>query len=458
MDKRTVRTLAVSVSSFLGLGVNLLAQNPNPIIQPPGFTLTLPNYLMTPIGQVGGLEGGAFVARANDASSNWYNPAGLALAHESSVSSSAGSYQLLSVIPKDLQSEDSGGSSQQVPALVGVVVKRLFPDKRWTLGFSAVRTNSWQQETDAQIDELALPSSRLLSYSAASQFRRNEFSLGMGFGDQGPWRFGAATSIANTTVSAVGSLGDQVVTPTGLDAALADRRVSGNITQLRLTGGVQYQATPEILLGALVRTPGLRLFRSGEFGLDAVAHSGDATASLSFFDPKPTFNYKLPFQATAGAAWVCSRFQLEVDVSFFSGTSAYELFSSERSAISIFDDGNGGPPVVQQVPFNPVITDNRAIVNVALGGSYALTANQVWVLHYGFHTDFSPVGDQDDFFSKVDTYSVTLGVSGSVAGFTAAVGVNYLFGDANNVPLADILDSDITIKSVAIIYSVAYRF
>jgi hypothetical protein len=457
MDKRTVRTLAVSVSIFLGLAVSLFAQ-PNPIIQPPGFTLTLPNYLMTPIGQVGGLEGGAFVARANDASSNWYNPAGLALAHESSVSSSAGSYQLLSVLPKDLQDEDSGGSSQQVPALVGVVVKKLFPDARWTAGFSAVRTNSWEQETDAQVDQLALPPARLLSYSADSQFRRNEFSLGMGYGDKGPWRFGAALSVANTTVSAVGSLGDQTVTPTGLDAALADRRVSGNITQLRLTGGVQYQVTPEILLGALVRTPGLRLFRSGEFGFDAVETAGATTASLSFFDPAPTFNYKLPFQATAGAAWVCNRFQLELDVSFFSGNSPYDLFTSEKTATSIFDDGQGGPPVVGHAPFVPVVSDNRAIVNVALGGSYALTANQVWILHYGFHTDFSPVGDADEFFSKVDMYSVTLGVSGSVAGFTAAVGVNYQFGDANNVPLAEILDSDITVKSFAIIYSVAYRF
>ena len=120
MDKRTVRSPGVFVCTFLGLAASLFAQNP-PIIQPPGFTLTLPNYLMTPIGQTAGLKGGAFVARANDASSNWYNPAGLALAHQSSVSSSAGSYQLLSVVPEDLQTEDSGGSSQQVPALVGVV-------------------------------------------------------------------------------------------------------------------------------------------------------------------------------------------------------------------------------------------------------------------------------------------------------------------------------------------------
>ena len=76
----------------------------------------------------------------------------------------------------------------------------------------------------------------------------------------------------------------------------------------------------------------------------------------------------------------------------------------------------------------------------------------------GFSTDFSPVGQEDEYFSKVDLYGATVGVSGTVGGLTAALGVNYQFGSANDVPLADILDSDIDIQSIAIIYSLAYRF
>src|SRR5262245_54803619 len=455
MDQRIVRFLGISALAASNLAVPAAAQE---LIVPPEFALTLPNYFMTPIGQVGGLEGGAYVARANDASSNWYNPAGLALAQKSSVSSSAGTYQLLSVVPKDLESEDTGGSSFQVPALVGVVVKKPWGDPGWTAGFAGVRTNSWEQQTDAQIDELSRTPGRLLSYSADSQFRSNEFSVGVGYQSGGSWRAGGALSVANTSLRTVGSLGVQTVQPTGLDAGLGDRRATGSITQLRLTAGGQYQVTPEILLGALVRTPGLTLFRSADYSLDAVATSGAETASLTFFDPKPKFTYKLPFQAIAGAAWMKDCFQLEVDVSFSSGTSAYNLFSSEQTSTLIFDDGQGGPPVIQHPPFAPVVTENRAIVNVALGGSYALTANKVWVLHFGFNTDFSPVGDADQFFSKVDLYSATLGLSGTVGGFTAALGVNYQFGNADDVPLAEILNSDISIDTIAIIYSVAYRF
>ncbi len=152
------------------------------------------------------------------------------------------------------------------------------------------------------------------------------------------------------------------------------------------------------------------------------------------------------------------RFQLELDVLFSAGTSPYDLFSSTKSATYIFDDGQGGPPVVEEIPFGNVVSDTRAVVNVALGGSYALTESKVWVLHFGFGTDFSPVGDEDEYFSKVDLYGATAGISGTVGGLTAALGVNYQFGSANDVPLADILDSDIDISSIAIIYSLAYRF
>ena len=456
MKSRIPRALAIAAAAF-NLAAGLAAQGTS-ILQPPAFALTLPNYYMTPIGQVASLEGGAYVARTDDASSNWYNPAGLALADKSSVSSSAGTYQILSLVPTDLQSEDSGGSSQQVPALVGVVVKKLLHDQRFTLGFAGVRTNSWEQQTDVQIDELSLTPGRLLSYSADSQFRRSEFSGGVGYADGGPWRFGGTLAIANTNLHTNGSLAESIVESNGLSAGQASQRVSGSITQLRVTGGAQYQLTPEILLGAIARSPGVTLFRSADYSADAVASAGDASASFSFFDPKPRFDYKLPFQLVAGAALDRGRWELEVDVMFSTGTSSYDLFSSDQTGILILDDGQGGPPVVEQVPFGDVVSENRAVFNVAFGGSYALTENRVWALHFGFHTDYSPVGDADQFFSRVNLYSATLGVTGTVSGFTAALGFNYQFGDANEVPLAEVLQSDIAVDSLAIIYSVAYRF
>jgi hypothetical protein len=454
MNRRATRVLGIAIAA-VGFAMGLAAQG---LLQPSGFSLTLPNYGMTPIGQVAGMEGGAFVARANDASSNWYNPAGLALAQKSSISSSAGTYQSFSLVPEALTNDDSGGSSQTVPALVGVVVKNLFGGENWTAGFAAVRTNSFEQETDAQIDNLFGDPSRFVDYSADSSYRRSEYSLGVGFTCARAWRFGATLAVANTSLRAVGSILNQRLDPDGLFAELATRRASGSITQLRLTAGAQYQLTPEILLGANVRSPGLDLFRSAEFSYDALGHQGAGTASLAFFDPDPRFDYRLPFQASMGAALEKERFQIEVDVNFASGSSPYDLFTSERTATLIVDDGSGNPPIVSDVAFQDVVSENEFVVNVAAGGSYALTKNKVWTLHFGFNTDFSPVGDADTYFSQVDLYGLTAGISGSVEGFTAAVGFNYQWGDASNVPLADVLDSDLSVSSWAIIYSVAYRF
>ena len=79
-------------------------------------------------------------------------------------------------------------------------------------------------------------------------------------------------------------------------------------------------------------------------------------------------------------------------------------------------------------------------------------------MYLGFNTAFSPVGDEDQYFSRVDLYGITGGVSGTVAGFTAAIGLNYQWGDASNVPLADLLDSNITVDTISVIYSIAYKF
>ena len=454
MKITAARIPALAVATATLIAASLAAQVPPQT----SFTLTLPNYNTIPIGQVGGLEGGAFIARTNDASSNWYNPAGLGLAKTSSVSSSAGTYQLLSLVPKDLQSEDSGGSTQQVPALVGIVIKKPFGDDRYTAGIAVVRTNSWSQQTDAQIDDLGAIPGRLLTYSADSEFRRVEASLALAYADGGPWRFGANLAGANTTLRAVGSVSDLLTAPTGLEAVQTSRRINGSVTQIRAAAGVQYQMTPEILLGSVVRSPGVTLFRSGDYSFDGQAAAGGESASVTFFDPGIRFDYKLPFQIGVGAAMALQRFELELDATLSTGHSSYDFLRTERQATFIFDDGLGGPPVVSRLPVAAVQAETDTVVNFAFGGYYALTADKVWKLHFGFNTDFSPVGDDDEFFTKVDLYGLTLGISGETRHFVASIGANYSFGNANSAPLAELLDSDIDLNAIALIYSLAYRF
>src|SRR5512136_2186838 len=114
---------------------------PLPDVAVPPHPVMLPNYNTIPVGENGSLQGGAYVARVRDASATWFNPAGLAGAENSSVSGSAGMFQLVSVLPESIQG--SGGSFQQMPAAVGVVVKQPLGLKRWSGGFQVTSTGNW---------------------------------------------------------------------------------------------------------------------------------------------------------------------------------------------------------------------------------------------------------------------------------------------------------------------------
>lgn len=442
--------------ALVGMALGAGALHAQDELSPPPLNIILPNYETLPVGQIGGLEGGAYVARVNDATSNWYNPAGLTLAKTSSISSSAGTYQLLSLVPEALP--EAGNSVQQVPALVGVVVKKLFGNDQLTAGFALVRTNAWDQETDAQLDQLDRPLPNVLTYSSDSEFWQTDASAAVGWDPEGPWRFGGALATTFTTLRAVEAISNRALSETGTENVFAAGRASGSVTHTRLTAGAQYDASDSWRLGAIIRSPGLRLFRSGNYNLDILVTEGPESTSLVFFDPDITFNYKLPFEAAVGAAWSHDRLEFELDVKFYSGISAYDLFSTQRLATLITDDGQGGPPVVTPVVVQPVVAESQSVVNVAVGGHYAFSTNRVWIVHFGFNTDFTPVGDADRFFTPVDLYGISLGVSGQTTHIIASLGVHYSFGSADNLRLADLLTTNISVDTWGFLYSLAYRF
>jgi hypothetical protein len=454
---RAVRLLvrvAVSVFGLFSLVDRLSAQT----VELPPSNVVLPNYDSIPIGLTGGLQSGAYVARAQDDTANWYNPAGLSQAQTSSISTSAGTYQLLSLDIEQLP--DKGTGTQQVPALLGILIKKPWGNECWNAGILLVRTNSWLQETDAQLNRLVGGTGDLLTYSADSYFQRVEGSLGLSYSDGGPWRFGAALSGVYTYLRTVQSTSESVVADTGLSAAQSAGRQTGSLGQGRLAVGVQYDLSPEFHLGALARTPGFTVVRDGTYTVDAIATLPEATATLSFFDQDIRFNYKLPFEFVAGAAYIRDKFELELDVKFYTGNSAYNLFETQKTATLINSGVPGSPPIVTQVPVSNIVTDVRAIVNVAAGGHFYFSQNRAWKLHFGFNTDMSPVGDEDQFFAQVDLYSFRIGVSGETRHFVGSLGVQYAFGSAT-VPferISETTTSKVDVHSLGFLYSLGYRF
>jgi hypothetical protein len=127
----------------------------------------LPNYNSVAIGEIGSLEGNAFVARADDSSAAWYNPAGLTLAKQSTVSGSGGAFQSVAVTPEGFKK--SGTSFRIIPTATSFTVKDLFGSKKWAGGLSLAVVNAWAQSVDGQRTFTNTAASERVMYSSLSE-------------------------------------------------------------------------------------------------------------------------------------------------------------------------------------------------------------------------------------------------------------------------------------------------
>jgi hypothetical protein len=436
------------------------AQTPPPVANPP-FNVTLPNYTTVPVGELASLEAGAFVARANDTSSAFYNPAGLTRAERTSISGNAGVFQFGSVSPEGLN--QSGGSFQQIPAMFAFVLNNLMGREQWAGGLSVARVNAWMQGVDAERTLAAGTSSDRIAYSSESAISGWLVNMGAGYSNSNKLRLGGSIDVQLTTTERRQSIADQFRTPTGLAAVLVGSRGTGWMTHLRLSAGAQYDLTPSVTVGALVRSGGLGLMSSGTTSLEGLSRVGSVTTTASFLDASPDVEYRLPVEFKAGAAWKGTRAQVEIDILAFTGTGDYDSFTSDETLTVLVDQGTGTPPLVQVYPFRPPVVDSRSVVNVAIGGAYNLRSDGAWVLHGGYATDGSPVGDRDTTFTKINLNKITGGVSGRTKYFLGSAGLQYTTGTSDTILLAPLQNGQevttrIKMKNLGFLYSLALLF
>ena len=355
-----VCTMGVAAASPAG------AQTPPPVAEPP-FNVILPNYNTVPVGELASLEAGAFVARANDTSSAFYNPAGLTRADRTSISGNAGAFQFGSVSPEGLN--NAGASFQQIPAMFAFVLNNLLGREQWAGGLSLARVNAWMQGVDAERTLATGTASNRLAYSSESSMSGWLVNLGAGYSNSNKLRLGASLDAQLTMTERRQSLGDQYRTSTGLAAVLVGSKGSASTTHLRVTAGGQYDLTPSITVGAVVRSGGLGLLSSGSTTLEGLSRVGPVTTTASFFDEAPEVEYRIPVELKAGVAWKGARAQVEVDFIAYTGTGTYDALTSNQTVTVIVDQGLGAAPLVQEYPFRAPVVDSRAVINVSVGGA-----------------------------------------------------------------------------------------
>ena len=426
------------------------------VVTPPP-NLVLANYDNVPVGPFGGLEGSAYVARVDDPSAAWFNPAGLARETAAQVSGSAGVYQSTSITPESLPNR--GGSFQQLPNFVGFTFS---PRPRLTLGAALLTTNSWNQETDAELISPVAGGQQRFAYSADSTYERRNLALSAGYQANQAWRFGGGLAFSLMDVRLVQTVSDRIGDPAGLRSLLVNSRASGSAIQLRSQAGVQYDRS-QWRLGAALRTPGLTFHRSGAVTLDGLIDAGAVSAGASLFDPDADLDYKLPWEFQGGAAWVRNRVELEVDLQTYSSIDAYSMLTSAQPVVVYGDAGASQPPSVISQPFGGLMSASDGVINVSAGGHVRPLQNRDLRLHAGIGSNQSPVASQDQIFNKVDLVVWSLGASGSLGRLQFAVGFNHQAGKAHDVMLRNLLSGQVVQSSMDVamtgfIYSLAYQF
>ena len=430
------------------------AQDVTPIISPPP-NIIVPNYNGVPTGPLGGLEGSAYVARAADTSAPWLNPAGLPQAG-TQLSGSVSTYMLTTITPRFLP---SGGSTQHLPNLVGATGKF----KGFAVGFSIVTTASWNAGFSAAYFINTGASPDRFSYTSNANFTQRATIGAVGRDIGKKWRVGGALALQGTSMHSTQIISDRVNEPTGLRTLLFTSDAGGSIDHARFIFGTQYQPIPAVRLGFTVRTSGLAYGRGGTAKLDATLTGDNYTIGATAFDNGAHFDYKLPFETVAAAAFVSKRVEIEADVKSYSSIDPYTMLSSGEPLTIYTDHADGSAGTIDNRTLPTLTTSSKSVTNVTVGGHVLVVPSWSMKLHAGIGTDFSPVPQEDHVaFDRVDFWVLTAGASGAIGKLTFALGVNYRRGNSDNLILRNLIiqpvQTHLDIKTVGLTYAINYKF
>jgi hypothetical protein len=428
------------------------------VVTPPANVL-LPNYDSVPVGPNAGLEGSAYVARVSDPSAAWLNPAGLGHATASEVSGSSGLFQISNVSPSALP--DTGGSVQQLPSVVGFTAANVLR-QGFTLGLSVLTSSSWTQDTNSQLTVDRGTARERFAYSADSEFQQHVGAGSVGYAS-GRLRLGGGLAFVYTDVVKNDVISDRLGSPTSLRSLIIETRASGSAFQMRPLFGAQFDVSPHVHLGGMIRTPALTLYKSASATEESLAENGSASIGASFFDSDADFTYRQPFEFHGGVAYTAARGEIELDVHAYTPISAYAMIASDQPIVTYTNPGAGAAPGVSTRPFGGAISQSRGIANVAVGGHLLLNSNGVWRLHYGAATDFSPVGAEDKVFTKLNRFGWSIGISGTKGPLQFTAGVNYRSGSSEDIVIRNLqngeqVTSTISVQTLGLIYSLSYKF
>ena len=305
-----------------------------PIPIPIPKALIFPNYDNVLVGQNQALEGGAYIARAGDASANFYNPAGLVVSEKTSLNASSTGYTVTRLSSEALNTSISSTKIDAVPGYFGVVVAPPFTDARnLRLGISVTRGVAWSPGSiDQTTDVPGANAIDRITYSTDASFKTLVYQIA------GAWapvadrsfRLGLAVGLSQTNYSNDSTFSGLLSLAGQPGQFLSTLRATGNEWDVIFGLGAQWDILPALTLGVLVRSPGLRIGNGSLVTYESSLLRPGAPTTSFFRDQNGQFQYKQPWEASLGIAYRFGVAELEADLRFHDAVSSYSFYHSNE--------------------------------------------------------------------------------------------------------------------------------
>jgi hypothetical protein len=332
----------------------------------------------------------------------------------------------------------------------------------WRLGFAIARPVSWRPGSlDESSQYPSTDSYERLSYKALSDFSTQVGRVAVGWRAAPRFRLGAGLGLAWTSLGLDQGVTDHLVS--GGNATTTGRRLSAEGTTYHVVGtfGAQWDPHARWALGVRASTPGWRLSGSSQLDYEGMRSTEAEDAVLALRDEQARFEYRLPTEIAAGIAFRFDRGAIEVDARWHAGTPVYDIYATNVVG-TLTVDAAGEPSEISAAVFAPTVYEARSVLNLAVGGRYALS--RAWLLHGGFYTDTSPVaGAGDAFFPKIDFTGGTIGATLSGDHLSGSLGLGYTSGTSDEVPLGTLLGGfpvtgRFEVSTLSLNYAISYAF
>ncbi len=382
------------------------------------------------------LLGGAVIGSSSDLSAIYYNPGALALVERPEALLTGYVFELDNLALKDIFRPGSEISSTRFAAVAGLVAGEIrlgfLGESRLAYSFITRHIFEYRLGSSVELtgDEIDVPELSTVSGSLRVDSRLSEYWGGLTWSVPLSDRVGLGVTLFGASRNQrARSDTDLAVVAEDLSAGVAVRTRDYSYGHWRLLAkiGLRANLSETWTAGLTLTTPSLRLFGSGEVGVNLSTVAGPVQEVAVSFEDGIASKYRNPVSVGAGAAYSGDDWGFHAAIEWFDGLDIVILDAEP------FDGQTSGEV------FDPNVDHRmKPVLNAGIG--VAKTFSEKLSGYGSFHTDFSGADREDPSVTTTalwDLYSLGAGAIFAVGRSEFTAGLNYAFGSEQPLSPAD---------------------